>query len=110
MSAILVQYHEDTKSNHAIAYASRKLLERERRYPIIEQELLAIVFGLQKFRHIIYGCVINVYTDHRPLAWLNSIVKNSPRLARWTLILQDYNVTTTYVPGNEQIADCLTRL
>ena len=35
-SSYSIQYHEDTKSNHAIAYASRKLLERERRYPIIE--------------------------------------------------------------------------
>jgi len=100
LSAVLVQYHEETKSNHAIAYASRKLLEREHRYPIIEHELLAIVFGLQKFRHIVYGCVVSVYTDHRPLASLNSIVKNSPRLARWALLLQEYNVTTTYVPGH----------
>ena len=110
ISAVLLQGHDDGKTEHAIAYASRKLSDCERRYATVEQELLAIIFGLQKFRHMIYGCVVNVYTDHRPLVWLNSVVKNSSRLARWALLLQDYNITMTYVRGEEQIADCLTRL
>ena len=110
ISAVLLQCDKYGKSDHAIAYASRKLSDSERRYATVEQEMLAVVFGLQKFRNIIYGCVVNVYTDHRPLVWLNSIVKNSSRLARWALLLQDYNITMTYVKGEEQIADCLTRL
>ena len=100
LSAILMQSgDDDTKANHVIAYASRKLLGREQRYPVIELELLALVFGLQKFRHIIYQNETRVYTDHRPLSWLNSLVKHSPRLARWALLIQDYNVTTTYIRG-----------
>ena len=110
ISAVLLQGHDDGKTEHAVAYASRKLSDCERRYATVEQELLSVIFGLQKFRNIIYGCVVNVYTDHRPLVWLNSVVKNSSRLARWALLLQDYNITMTYVRGEEQIADCLTRL
>jgi len=102
---------DDSSANHVVAYASRKLLERETHYPVIEREILAIVFSLQKFRqYILGGPVLRVYSDHKPLAWLNSLVKHSPRLARWTLLLSEYNVTTTYVPGRNQIADSLTRL
>jgi len=47
LSAILMQREGGTDSgNYVIGYASRKLLPRERKYPVIEQDLMAIVFGL----------------------------------------------------------------
>jgi len=111
ISAVLMQSSDTDESvNHAVAYASRKLLDRETRYPTIEQELLAIVFALLKFKHFIYGCEIKIYSDHRPLAYLNSLVKHSPRLARWYLILLDFDVSTTYIKGKCQLADGLTRV
>ena len=60
-SAILTQYDEYKQSNYVIAYASRKLTKAEQRYPIIEIELMAIIFGLQKFRHYVHllGIIIN---------------------------------------------------
>jgi len=44
------------------------------------------------------------------LQWLNSLVKHSPRLARWSMIIQNYDVTTVYIRGDQQPADALTRL
>jgi len=98
-SAILTQYDEYKQSNYVIAYASRKLTKAEQRYPIIEIELMAIIFGLQKFRHYVHSRKLKVYTDHRPLVWLNSLIKHSNRLARWVLLLQEYNIDTTYIAG-----------
>jgi len=101
----------DGKTNHVVAYASRKLTGPETKFPVIERELLAIVFSLTKFRHYIYGSNdIRIFTDHRPLIWLNSLMKHSPRLARWAMILLNYNVSTTYIKGEQQLADHLTRL
>ena len=105
ISAILAQYNEHKQSNYVIAYASRKLTKAEQRYPIIEIELMAIIFGLQKFRHYVHSRKLKVYTDHRPLVWLNSLIKHSNRLARWVLLLQEYNIDTTYIAGKNQIAD-----
>jgi len=110
-SAILMQRGDDeTSPCHIIAYASIKLLPRETRYPVIELELLAIIFSLQKFHHDIFQKPTLILTDHKPLQWLNSLVKHSSRLARWALILQDYDVTTQYIKGEHQLADYFTRL
>jgi len=97
ISAILAQYNEHKQSNYVIA--SRKLTKAEQRYPIIEIELMAIIFGLQKCRHYVHSRKLKVYTDHRPLVWLNSLIKHSNRLARWVLLLQEYNIDTTYIAG-----------
>ena len=111
ISAILMQPADsDEKPDHVIAFASRKLKPNEQNLPVIERELLSIIWSLTKFRTYVYGCEILCFTDHRPLTWLNSLVKHSSRLARWALMLQDFNVTTTYVKGKDQIADSLTRL
>jgi len=109
IAGILSQYDEEAECDYVVAYASRKLLPREKNYSTIEAELLAIVFSLQKFRQWIFGREVTVFSDHRALMWLNSITKHSNRLARWTLILQEYNIKTTYVKGEKQPADALTR-
>jgi len=55
-----------------IAYASRSLSDAETRYAQIEREMLALVFGLEKFYHYVYGRHVDIITDHKPLV---SIVK-----------------------------------
>jgi len=109
VAGILAQYDEEAQSNYVIAYASRKLLPQERNYSTIEAETLAVVFAVQKFRQWIFGREILVYTDHRPLQWIGSLMKHNSRIARWALILQDYDIKTTYIKGENQIADALTR-
>ena len=111
ISGILMQKGDSDKStNHVICYASRKLLPRERAYSICELELLAIVFSIQKFNHWVYGRPIVVYSDNRPIQWLASLSKKSPRLTRWSLVLQNYDITTYYIPSRQQLADCFTRM
>ena len=108
IASVLLQT-DDKGDDYVVAYASRKLTSAEKRYPIIEIELLAIVFALKKFHQYIYLKEIEVFSDHRPLMWLNSLSRHSNRLMRWVLILQEYNLKVTYVRGEKQIADGLTR-
>ena len=94
-----------------IAFASRSLTPAESRYPVIEQEALAMIFGLQYFRTYIYGKPFTIATDHRPLKWLIENQQNSSRLIRWGLLLQEYDVKIVYTPGKEnRVADALSRL
>ena len=50
-----------------IAYTSRSLSDAETRYAQIEKELLAVVFGLEKFHLHTYGRQVKVQSDHKPL-------------------------------------------
>lgn len=94
-----------------IAYASRTLSETESRYSTIERELLAIIWAIKHFRPYLYGKKFYIYTDHRPLAWLNSLKDPNSKLTRWRLRLQDYNFEIIYKSGKQNTnADALSRI
>lgn len=95
-----------------IAYASRSLSDSERNYAQIEKEMLAIVFGLNKFHYYIYGRNINVTTDHKPLIGImNKPLNKAPkRIQSMILKIQDYDFNLSYKPGPTlKIADALSR-
>lgn len=102
---------DDQGQKRVVAYGSRNLLPRETRYPTIERELVAICWCLQHWDQYIYGHHVQVYSDHRPLAFLQSITQHSPRLAKWAIQLQKYDITLTFKRGVENSnADGLSRL
>ena len=95
-----------------IAFMSRKMQPAETRYPIQEQELLAIVLALKQWFHLLRGPQqVHVHTDHESLRYL----KTCPRpltsgQARWSQFLIEYNLTLWYVPGLENpAADACSR-
>ena len=53
-----------------------------------------------------------MHTDHKSLRYLNTCPRPlTPRQARWSQFLEEYNVTLRYVPGLENIAaDACSRL
>ena len=95
-----------------VAYASRALNSAERNYTQIEKEMLAIVFGTNKFHQYIYGKQVSVETDHKPLESLfkKPLSKAPQRIQRMMLRVQHYDLKVNYVPGNQLlIADTLSR-
>ena len=94
-----------------IAFASSKLSDTQRRWSILEKEAYAVVYALQRFDHLIFGCRIVIYTDHDPLQYL---INNSPKcmkLTRWALHLSRYDLTVIHKAGiSNTNADCLSRL
>ena len=107
LGAVLLQ------KGQPVAYASRALTETEQNYPQIDKELLAIVFGCEKFHSYVYGRPIDIQTDHNPLVTIvkKSLHKASPRLQRLLLRLLKYNINRiSYVPGKYlYLADTLSR-
>lgn len=98
-------------SDKPIAFASRKLSDTESRYSTIEKELLAVVWAVKYFRPYLYGRKFTIYTDHRPLAWLNSLKEPNSKLTRWRLRLQDYDFNVQYKKGLQNTnADALSRV
>jgi hypothetical protein len=107
--SVLSQFDSDGVE-HPIAFASRKLLPREQKYPAIELEMLAVLYSLDKFQPYLFGNRYTVYTDHCPLTYLNSLAKLNNRLARWAACLSQQNVVLKYRRGKLNVcADALSR-
>lgn len=102
-----------TQDGKPIAYASKSLTETESRYANIERELLACVFGAERFHTYLYGKKFLIESDHKPLEMISkkNIAAAPARLQRMLLRLQRYDYDISYVPGKEMtLADSLSRL
>ena len=95
-----------------VAYASRSLTNAEQHYAQIEKEMLAIVFGTEKFEQYIYGRRVKVETDHEPIESImkKNLLSAPKRLQRMMLRLQKYHLEVTYKRGSQMyLADTLSR-
>ena len=97
------------KLSHVIAYASRTLDAIQVNY-ITEKELLVIVFALHKFRSYLLYSHITVFINHASLRYLLKKPNGKPRLIRWMLLLQNFDVEIKDRSGVENlVADHLSR-
>ena len=94
-----------------VAYTSRKLLEWEKRYSVMERECLGIVWGIKKFALYLYGKQFTLQTDHRPLEFLKVSKFDNPRIMRWVLALQSFVFRVEHIKGKDNVgADFLSRV
>ena len=96
-----------------IAFMSLKMQPAETGYPIREQELLAIVLAFKQWLHLLRGPQqVHVHTDHESLRYHKICPRQlTPRQARWSQFLEEYNLRLWYVPGLENpAADACCRL
>jgi hypothetical protein len=95
--------------HHPIAFRSESLSEPERNYEIYDRELLAIVQGLEDWRHYLIGLPepFTIATDHRNLKYWTKARNLNRRQARWYLTLTEYNFTLVHKPGSSMIVSNL---
>ena len=94
-----------------IYYPSKTLDSAQSNYSTTEKEFLAVVFALEMFRSYIVGSSLTIFTDHAALKYLISKQDTKPRLTRWILLYQEFNLTIKDKKGVENVvADHLSRL
>ncbi|GJS00607.1 reverse transcriptase domain-containing protein [Tanacetum coccineum] len=94
-----------------IHYASKTMTEAQAHYTTTEKELLAVVYAFEKFRSYLVLSKSIVYTDHSAIKYLFAKKDAKPRLMRWILLLQEFDVIIRDKKGAENLAaDHLSRL
>ncbi|KAK1620790.1 hypothetical protein QYE76_026307 [Lolium multiflorum] len=99
------------KKLNVIHYASKTLDAAQRNYATTEKELLAVVFACDKFRSYIVDSKVTIHTDHAAIRYLMTKKDAKPRLIRWVLLLQEFDLHIVDRKGADNpVADNLSRL
>lgn len=98
---ILMQKGDDDQKWHPVYYASGKTTPAEEKYSSYELEVLAIIKGLRKFRIYLLGIPFKIITDCQAFAMTMKKKDLSTRVARWALLLQEFNYEVCHRPGRQ---------
>jgi hypothetical protein len=99
--AVLSQQNVDDNVWHPVAFLSKALNPVERNYEIHNSEMLAIIQGLEEWRHYLEGArhPIEIWTDHKNLEYFRVAQKLNRRQACWSLYLLHFDFTLHHKPG-----------
>ena len=100
----------DNKLN-AIHYASKTLDSAQNNYATTAKEFLAVVFSCDKFRKYIFDSKVIIHTNHASIKYLMEKKDAKPRLIRWVLLLQEFDLQIVDRKGEDNpVADNLSRM
>lgn len=108
--AILLQKNGEDQRFHPVYYASGKITLAEEKYSSYELEILAIIRALKRFRVYLLGVSFRIVTDCRAFALTMAKKDLCVRVARWALLLKEFNYVLEHRPGkNMTHVDALSR-
>ena len=108
VAAVLLEENEGML--YPVGYASKKLSLEEAKYPIIEKECLAVVWGIRRFKIYLAGKRFTLQTDHKPLKYLKDATYQNDRVFRWAMEVQEYSFHVEDISSKENIgADFCSR-
>lgn len=102
---------KDNQITYAIHFIRKNLTPTEHNYTVTENEFLAVVYSINKFRHYITSYEVFVHIDHSAIRFLMNKPITNGRFTRWLLLLQEFNITIVDRPGKENlVVDFLSRI
>lgn len=99
------------QNDQIVTCVSRRLSNSELNYSVTEVEALALVWSVTKLRPYILGVKTTVWVDHCALCALATKKPLTGRLARWAILLSEFELDIRYQLGTaHNDIDCLSRL
>jgi RNase H-like domain found in reverse transcriptase len=94
-----------------VGYHSHTFNPAERGYDVHDRELLAVMRGLQQWRHLLLSSPFQttVITDHANLQYYRQPQKINQQVARYLGDLAEYDFKLVHKPGKQNKADHLSR-
>lgn len=109
LGAILLQ-KQTTGEWAPVAYYSQATNKAEANYHSFELEMLAVTKAIERFHIYLCGLEFTVITDCNALAYAVNKANINPRIARWTLQLQNYKFKVQHRSGGRMThVDALSR-
>ncbi|XP_077230141.1 uncharacterized protein LOC143863343 [Tasmannia lanceolata] len=93
MGCMLAQQDPETKHERAVYYLSKKMLEYEQKYTSLEKTCLALVWATQRLRHYLLSQRVILLSRMDPLKYLFEKPALTGRIARWLLLLSEFDIT-----------------
>ena len=109
VGACLSQIADDGQE-YAVAFASRMNSRAESSFSSYEGEVSAVVYAVQRFRYYLWGKPFKLITDCKAMSWLTTTAKLRSKIARWSLILGEYDFEIVHRAGKDNtVPDLLSR-
>ncbi|XP_019235995.1 PREDICTED: uncharacterized protein LOC109216306 [Nicotiana attenuata] len=94
LGALLAQENEEGKEQ-ALYYLSRTLIGAEMNYTPVEKICLALLYAIKKLRHYFEAYTIKLISRADPVKFVMTRPVLSGRLARWSILFNQYEITYT---------------
>ncbi len=80
-----------------VSFYSRQLILRERNYPIVELEALAVLASVEHFCFYLSGRLFTIFTDHSAFVDIRKGPPPSAKMARWIERLSYFDFIIIYL-------------
>ena len=96
---LCIKYND--KRWRPVVFLSKSLNEIKRNYEIYNKEMLAIIRGLENWRHLLEGIrfKFKIWTDYKNLEYFMRVYKLNRKQACCILYLCRFHFTLKHVPG-----------
>nr|XP_027109327.1 uncharacterized protein LOC113729203 [Coffea arabica] len=95
VGCVLGQHDDSGRKEQAIYYLSKKFTQYEANYSFIEKSCCALAWTAQKLRHYLLSHTTYLISRSDPLKYLLEKPMPTGRLAKWQMILSEFDIVFT---------------
>ncbi|GAU21751.1 hypothetical protein TSUD_328760 [Trifolium subterraneum] len=92
MGCVLGQHDESGRKEHAIYYLSKKFIDCESRYSMLEKTCCALAWAVKRLRHYLINHTTWLISKMDPIKYIFEKTALTRIIARWQMLLSEYDI------------------